>query len=143
MTKTIIILYLISFGVYVLFTRQPDYFDGIRTSGTIKMISDSTHQLVPYADFSADEKNYQVAAGYPLRQLKQGEKVTIIYEDAQPGKAAIYAWWGYWIRWKEVLASIALILVLFQVAVALTSNPTPEALLQELEGRKKKKRRYE
>jgi len=54
----------------------------------------------------------------------------------------VYAAWGYWIRWQELLGSIVALLVLFRVAVAITSNPTPEAVIEQMEYKEEKKKRY-
>ena len=77
-----------------------------------------------------------------FRDFKEGERVEVIYEKEDPSKAAVYAAWGYWIRWQELLGSIVALLVLFRVAVAITSNPTPEAVIEQMEYKEEKKKRY-
>ena len=82
-------------------------------------------------------------ASYPLRSLHEGEQVAIIYEASQPQKAALYRIWGYWLRWGEILASLVLLIGLFQISKAITNNPTPEGLMSELEDvRPRKRRKY-
>jgi hypothetical protein len=85
-----------------------------------------------------------INASYSLRNLKEGEEVTIIYESANPRQAAIYSWWGYWIRWDELIASVLIPLVFMHVAKAITGNPTPEALIEEMEtGKQVRRRKYD
>lgn len=144
MIKLIIILYIVCFSVYVLFTRQPDYFDGEKTNATIHFVRDSfTHQLQPYAVYNVNKINLSVNAAYLFRNYKEGDQITVIYEASQPAKGAVYSVWGYWIRWGEVLFSTILLIVMFRVAIAITSNPTPEALIEQLEDKSVRRRKYD
>lgn len=144
MYKTIIILYIVVFFTYVLFSRQPDYFDGEQMAATIHFVKEQNDKLVPKAAFQVDKKDYAVNAGYLFRSFTKGEKVDIIYEKEHPEKAAVYSFWGYWLTWQELIGSIVLLIVLFQAAVKITSHPSPEALIDELEDddKPRKKRRY-
>ena len=138
-----VILYLVIFGTYVLFTREPDYFNGITANATIRFIKDSASNTVaPKAIFTVNKKQYVVNADYLFRSYSGGEQTEVIYELANPAKGAIYSCWGYWLRWQEIIFSIVLIIGLFQVAVGITKNPTPEALIDELEAKPPRKRRY-
>lgn len=94
------------------------------------------------ARYNTGLKNYAIDARYVFREWKEGDKTEIIYETGTPAKAAVYLFWGYWITWGELVGSVVLILALFQVAVALTNNPTPEAVMDQLEIKGEKKRRY-
>jgi hypothetical protein len=142
--KIVIILYLICFGLYVLFSRQPDFFDSEFANATIHFVKDSSSgQTVPKAIFSIASQQFLVDASYLFRKNKEGETVRVIYEASDPQSATVYMVWGYWIRWGEVIVSVVLLIVLFQIAVAITSNPTPEGLMSEMEGTPPKKRRYE
>jgi hypothetical protein len=141
--KTVIILYLVCFGSYLFLTRQPDYLDGEKAPAIIHWTYDSsTIQFIPKAHFNTGLKNYDVDARYIFRKWKEGEKTEVIYETANPEKAAVYAFWGYWISWGELAASILLLLALFQIAVSVTKNPTPEAVMDQLEIKEEKKRKY-
>ncbi|WP_153798052.1 hypothetical protein [Foetidibacter luteolus] len=143
MYKTVIALYLIVFSAYVLFTRQPDYFNGEQIQASIKKMADSTSgKAVNKAIFSVKKKEYAVNADYLFRSYQPNEAVMVIYEPAHPEKGAIYSWWGYWITWKELTASLVLFIVLFQVAVNITKNPAPEALIEELEAKPLRRRKY-
>jgi hypothetical protein len=89
--------------------------------------------------FNLNKIYYAVNAYYPLRHLQEGQNVNIIYEASDPAAAAIYSWWGYWFKWDELLASVLIPLVLLFAAKEITSKPTPEALIEELEMRNKTK----
>lgn len=98
---------------------------------------------IPVAEFSNGYKNFQVKADYYLRSWKSGEKTEVIYESEHPEKGTIYAFWGYWIGLGELIASIVFIVLSYQVAVSITKNPTPEALLEQLEYKEPNKPRYD
>lgn len=143
MYKGIFILYLVCFGCYLLFSRQPDYFDGEKAPATIQWMKDSVSGLaIPQAVYSDGHQTHAIDAHYFLRKWKHGDRTEVIYETANPGKAAVYSFWGYWITGGELLASVVLLLVLFQVAVAVTSNPSPQSLLEQSAYKEEKKRRY-
>ena len=141
MLKAIIPFYIICFGLYIFFTRQPDYQDGEFTIGVIHYIKDSTRKPVIKAIFSVDRMPDTIAAGYSFRHLEEGQTVKIIYETSEPAKAAVYSLWGYWLQWDELLASLLIPLLLFYAAKAITAGPTPEAVVEELEMQKISERR--
>ncbi len=143
MYKTVIILYILCFGSYILFCRQPDYFDGEITSATIHLAKDSAlNKQVPKAFFTVGKDSFSIAAAYPFRSLKEGEGVSVIYDSSKPAKAAVYSWWGYWITIGELTISILLLFVLFQIAVAVTKRPSAESLVEQLEHKEEKKKKY-
>jgi hypothetical protein len=143
MYRSITIIYIILYGCFVLFARQPDYFDGEVANATIHLAKDAASSAIkPTANFLIGANKYIVAASYPLRSVNEGDVVSVIYESANPKKAVVYSIWGYWILWDELLVSSVIYLILFQVAVGITSNPTPEALLEQLEYKPKPKTRY-
>ena len=147
MYKTLTILFVILYGCFVLFARQPDYFDGEVVHATIHFAKDSASQSIfPIANYSIGINKFMAVATYPLRSLKEGEKVNIIYDPSNPKKAVIYSIWGYWILWSELLAAIVGYIVLFQVARGITNNPTPESVFEQLENEGKsevRKRKYD
>lgn len=144
MYKFISILYLVIFSLYVWFSRQPDYFDGEFAPATIIVVKDSASQKqVAKASFTVGKMAYLVNADYLFRSYKSGERVEVIYELSNPKKAAVYAFWGYWLTMGELIASIVMWFVLFQVAVGITKNPTPEALLEQLDYVPEKKTKYD
>lgn len=142
MFKSVAFLYVILFSAYLVFTREPDFIDGVKAPATVL----SQYDTVSKGDrlkvqFSHGKTQYTVSTDYPLRNVLKNEQVMVIYEPSNPEKAVIYAFWGYWIRWDELLISLIGYFGLFFIAVSITSNPTPEALIEELEGRKPKKRK--
>lgn len=143
MYKSVTILYIVCFACYIVFSRQPDYFDGEKAPATIHwMMDSSTHTRIPKAVFNDGHKEYAVDARYVLRNLPEGKKEEVIYETDQPEKAVLYRFWGYWMSWGELLATIGIYIALFQVAMAVTKNPTPEALMEQLDYIPEKKKRY-
>jgi len=140
--KALIPFYIVCFALYICFTRQPDYLDGEFTNGTVQFAEDSvSKQPIAKASFGVDTIYYLINAAYPLRDLTEGEKVTIIYEAANPQQAAVYRWWGYWIKWDELLVSILIPVIFLFVANAITGNPTPESLIEQMEAERPPKRR--
>lgn len=137
------ILYLVCFGSYLFLTRQPDYLDGEKVPAIIHHTYDSAaKRSIPKAFFNTGLKNYAIDARYVFRNVTEGKRITVIYESSLPEKAAVYSFWGYWITWGELLGSVLLILILFQIAVSVTNNPTPEALLEQLDYKEEKKPKY-
>jgi len=146
MNKTVIIIYLVIFCIYILFTRTPDYFESETTGATIRFMKDSTGTDAPFAVYTIGKDKLKTDARYALRSYVENEGCNVIYDTTQPQKAAVYAFWGYWITWQELIASIVLVVVLYQIAKAITNNPTPEGLLSELEDdapKPPRKRKYD
>jgi hypothetical protein len=143
MIKLVIVLYIICFPIYILFSRQPDYFDGEKTIAIIHFRNDSgAHALQPFAFYSVNKETYSINAAYLFRSYNESQIVTVIYEASQPAKGAVYSVWGYWLRWGEIIFSIIFLVVMFRIAVTITSNPTPEALIEQLEEKPSRKRKY-
>ena len=143
MLKQLFILYLIIFGCYILWSRQPDYFDGEKYPATIQMQLDSaSNKVLPKAIYSIGINIYSVNASYPLINYHANEKVEVIVEHEHPSSAVVYRFWGYWITWGELLTSIFMAVLLFQVAVSITKNPTAEALKEQLSYQPEKKTKY-
>lgn len=145
MNKTVVIIYLIVFATYILFTRQPDFFDSEKTGAVIHITKDSTGIDAPFAFYTFHKQEYKIDSRYLFRHLQEGSNCEVIYSPEKPQAGAVYTFWGYWLTWQELIASIVLIVVLFQIAKAITSNPTPEGLLSELEDDKPppRKRKYD
>lgn len=141
--KGIFILYLVCFVCYLLFSRQPDYFDGEKVPAIIQQVKDtSSGKTILRAVFNTGTKVYDIDPHYVFRNLTEGTKLTVIYETGSPEKGAVYSVWGYWITWGELAMSIVLCVVLFQVAVAVTNNPSAEALAEQLDYKEEKKKKY-
>jgi hypothetical protein len=142
--KSITILFIICYCCYLLFSRQPDYFDGEKAPATIHFMQDSASgNKIPKAVFSNGHKEFAIDARYVLRNWTEGERTEVIYETDKPSQAVVYLFWGYWIRWGEILITLLIYAALFQIAISVTQNPTAESLLEQLEGpSQEKKRKY-
>jgi hypothetical protein len=141
--RSVFILYLICFGCYILFTRQPDYFDGEKAPATIQNVYDSVvQQTIPAAVYQAGGMWHHTDARYFLRPVKLGQKVTVIYETATPETAAVYTFWGYWLGWGELLFSVIGYVLLLQIAYSVTTNPNEQSLQDQLRYAPEKKRKY-
>jgi hypothetical protein len=144
MYKGIAFLYLVCFSLYIVYSREPDYFDGETAPAVIHWLKDSVaNQSIPKAVFLYNNRTYSIDARYVLRKLEENRKVEIIYNPSKPEMATVYSLWGYWITWGELLTSIVLLIALFQVAVAVTKNPTAGALLEQLDYKAEKKKKYD
>ncbi len=143
MLRSVFILYVSCLGCYLLFTRQPDFFDGEKAPATIQMLYDSAaNQTIPAAVYQAGGKWHHTDARYILRPIKLGQKVTVIYETATPETAAVYTFWGYWIGWGELLFSVIMYVLLLQVAYAVTTNPNAESFQEQISYKPENKRKY-
>ncbi|MDP1843003.1 MAG: hypothetical protein Q8K64_06235 [Sediminibacterium sp.] len=144
MYKSLFSLYLLIFCCYLLFTRIPDFFDGEKYPATIVFSRDSlSSSLKANALYSIGMNQYSINAEYPFIKYNKGEQIQVIVEHEHPEKAAVYRFWGYWISWEELLVSVIAAVLLFQVALSITNNPTPEALLEQLSYKEEKKTKYD
>lgn len=108
------------------------------------MVKDSTtHQIIPKAFYSIGINAYSIEVDYPLLSYKTGEKVTVIFETEHPSKASVYRFWGYWLHWEELIGSIIAAIILFQIAVSITNNPTEAAMKEQLDYMPEKKTKYD
>lgn len=138
MLKLLIVLYLACFGSYLFFSRQPDWFDSERIPAVIVKQDD---KLV--AQYTILGKNYFAEAEYVFRSLTPGQKVEVIYEQSQMQHAKMYAFWGYWITWKELLASFIIITGAYFAATSIVARPSAASLIEQLEEKEpERKRKY-
>jgi hypothetical protein len=136
-----VILFLVIYPLYVLFSRQPDFFDGELYRATIHHVHNAKQKEHTVAIYSIEHHTYSIPADYPFSSFTEGEKVKIIYEAAAPENGSLYSLWGYWIKWKELLSFLVMFSFFYLLAVNITSHPTPESLLEELEGNQPKPRK--
>ena len=141
--RTASVLFFVCFGIYILFSRQPDYFSSDTAIGTI--------QNHPITDTSI-LNTYHIAPGdYPVVKYGVGKqvfylnekdnvlakvglsesKVTVIFEADYPEKAAIYKITGYWIVLDEVVIFLFAYALLFGVAIAVTGKSKSETLEED------------
>ena len=128
MYKAITILFIACFLVYLPFSRTPDVFDSVKTEGIgvgrLDPASGKPQVFIRYT--VSDRKNYTFDPSYLFLQYKVGEKVPVLYEESHPQKAAVDRVWGYWVSWKEILSSLLVYFLLFQLSLAMVKNPAPE-----------------
>ena len=141
--KSIIILYLVVFSTYVFFSRRPDFMDGEKATAIIHLEKDNNTAAIPIAQFTLNKVAYEINADYLFRNFKEGSSVTVIYENANPQKAKVYSWWGYWFTAGEILFSIIILMVSYFAAHSITSNPTPDALKEQIEYQPERKTKYD
>lgn len=124
MKKAVIILFLTCFSLYVLFTRQPDFFDSEITLGTIKVENNQPHVI-----FIEHSVEYKIQLEkYFWDSFQENGPVKIIYSVANPNEAAYYSLFHYWLLWKEILLSIVVFLILFFGAIAINKNTENETI---------------
>jgi hypothetical protein len=138
--KTITLVYLVCFSIYLVYSRDPDFIDSETYPARIQYV-----QGQPQAVFTYGGARYQVPATTGPGRLTAGEAVTVIFSPAEPAKGKLYSFFGYWFRWQEVLGSLVAYILLFLVARSITQNPTPEAVIEQLEtpAKQPRKPRYD
>jgi hypothetical protein len=123
--KTLLILYVVIFSLYVLFTRVPDYFDGELIKGVVAeaAFSKETNSplLVIEYNVGSETRQYKTHMWF-LKKYKPGQLVTIIYNPEHPSIASIYAFIGYWIRWPELIFTSIFFVILFIASKAIAGN---------------------
>ena len=104
-------LYLVCLFCYILFSRDPDYFDSEFAQATLIKINDGyAKEEVLYAEFSDGYKKYIVGDFWNHYSGHQpGEKITIIYEPKNPIGAKQYSFWNYWMTIQEFFWSLLLL----------------------------------
>lgn len=128
--------YIICFALYILFSRQPDYFDSEVVTGKI-LVQELHGQYI--AKFREGSSEYRINAGYFLRSYRDEEPVKIIFEKGNPQKAAIYSWWGYWLTPGEIISSLLIPIAFWLISYFITRNPVPGSVdMEEMEQGKKR-----
>lgn len=144
--KTFFFLFILIFLLYIPFSREPDFFTGKTIPALVhKSVDNNGHRKVA-AHFTLNGKDsFSYDPSYLFKNFEDGEKINTIYNAANPSEAAAYAFWGYWIGWKELLALLTGYTALFLIAVFITRNPSDEAIkdLEEAARPKMRKPRYD
>ncbi len=123
--KATIALYLVCFFFYVLFTRKPDYFEGQVVKGTVTQANNANKEskLVINILYRVGPDSFLCKANLlPFGQYKIGEKLDVIYDPSQPAIASVYAFFGYWLNWDELLVTAIFFVVFFVAAVFITGK---------------------
>lgn len=132
------------FGLFLLFTRQPDLFDGEKVPAVISFRYDSAAaKQIPKAVYHTGYQVYEVDASYLFKNWEEGEKLTVIFETGTPEKGAVYSLWGYGIGWGEFLGTMLIYVALFQIAISVTKDPSKEALDEQLNYQAIPKKKYQ
>ncbi len=137
MFKIAAILYLICFGCYILFSRQPDYFDNYFTKGTVVLSSTGSKKV----EYSIDNINYtRSIESWGDLQFKKGQQVPVIYNPSNPKDASLYSFFSYWLKLPELLVSSAGFIILLFAAIIITGKEEPYYYTED---EKRKKRKYD
>lgn len=142
MYKTVIILYLVCFVSYIVFSRVPDYFEGEFIEGVVTKAGFSSALNKPelVVDYKAGSETFHCKTNmWFLTTYKTGEKITVIYNPSNPSEACIFTFIGYWVKWGELSFSAFFFLVFFIISVLITGKNDTEPLMPE---DRLKKRKY-
>ncbi len=139
MLKPLLFFYIICFGCYVLFTREPDYFDSETIPAVIKLKKFKQNTM---ATFLISDTVVNINADYIFRSFTNHEKVIVIYNPSSPEKGSIYSLWGYWFKWTELVVSVLLLIGLYQLSISIIKNPEAEAYRRQIEEVETPARKY-
>lgn len=103
----------------------------------------SSGKPILQAEYSDGYKLHHINVDYLFRDHQLGDKLTVIYEPKNPELAQEYTFVGYWMGLGELIWSLLLLGISWGVAVSVTQNPTPEALLEQLNYKEPDKPRYD
>jgi hypothetical protein len=129
MYKAIVILYVVIFCSYVLFSRVPDYFEGEFIKGVVSKasFSEKTNNPELVIDYHVGEEKLQYKTDmWFLSSYRQGQLVTIIYNPSDPAVSSIYALIGYWIKWHELIFTSVFFVILFIAAKSIAGGDNAE-----------------
>ena len=137
MIKSVLILFIACFLVYLPFSRTPDYFDSVTTPA---LIVANTAGVA--AVFQEAGKQYQVALDPAIYQSKIGSRIEIRYELSAPQYAKLNQAIGYWLEPKEILGAVCILMILLIAAYATTHRPDATSLKEQIEFKKEDTGKY-
>lgn len=137
MIKSVLILFIACFLVYLPFSRTPDYFDSDTTPALIE-----AKQGGVAAVFNESGKTYRVPLDQKQFQSMVGTRIEIRYELSAPEHAKLNQLIGYWLVPKELLGAVCILLVLLIAAYATTHRPDAAALKEQIEFKKEDTGKY-
>jgi hypothetical protein len=116
------VAYWILYIIYLGNTRTPDYLTGQKTDGEVIDVYEHVirskkgwaRKSCPVVRYYVDTVAYQYfdeKQSY-LGMYGKGDKVTIIYNPFNPGKACIYGLIGYWINITEIVTAFFILLII-------------------------------
>ena len=137
MIKSVLILFIACFLVYLPFSRTPDYFDSVTTPALIVANTAGVSAV-----FQEDGKQYEVALDPAIYQSKIGSRIEIRYELSAPEYAKLNQAMGYWLEPKEILGAVCILMVLLIAAYATTHRPDAVSLKEQIEFKKEDTGKY-
>ena len=137
MIKSVLILFIACFLVYLPFSRTPDYFDSV-TSPALIVANTAGVSAV----FQEDGKQYEVALDPAIYQSKIGSRIEIRYELSAPEYAKLNQAMGYWLEPKEIFGAVCILMVLLIAAYATTHRPDAASLKEQIEFKKEDTGKY-
>ena len=137
MIKSVLILFIACFLVYLPFSRTPDYFDSDTTPALVEV-----NEGTITAAFIESGKTYRIPLDQKQFQPKIGTRIEIRYELSAPEHAKLNQLIGYWLVPKELLGAVCILLVLLIAAYATTHRPDPAALKEQIEFKKEDTGKY-
>ena len=137
MIKSVLILFIACFLVYLPFSRTPDYFDSVTTPALIVANTAGISAV-----FQEDGKQYEVALDPAIYQSKIGSRIEIRYELSAPEYAKLNQAMGYWLEPKEILGAVCILMVLLIAAYATTHRPDAASLKEQIEFKKEDTGKY-
>jgi len=135
--KSVLILFIACFLVYLPFSRTPDYFDSVTTPALIVANTAGVSAV-----FQEDGKQYEVALDPAIYQSKIGSRIEIRYELSAPEYAKLNQAMGYWWEPKEILGAVCILMVLLIAAYATTHRPDAASLKEQIEFKKEDTGKY-
>lgn len=137
MIKSVLILFIACFLVYLPFSRTPDYFDSVTTPALIVANTAGVSAV-----FQEAGKQYEVALDPAIYQSKIGSRIEIRYELSAPEYAKLNQAIGYWLEPKEILGAVCILMVLLIAAYATTHRPDAASLKEQIEFKKEDTGKY-
>lgn len=134
MYKFVVLIYIVCFFCYVLFSRVPDYFEGDYVNGVVSKAAFSVKDKHPVVivNYKVGNEEFQYTSYmWFLTSYKRGQVIRIIYDPSNPPVACIYSFIGYWIRWPELLFTAIVFIILFIAAVFITGKKSTSLTREE------------
>ena len=139
-----LIVVVLLYAMFILFTRTPDFFSGKFTKGKVSKLSDVTYLyresipdtivLNPVVEYTVNGVKYvfhdDVANWPPVYKL--GEEVTIIYDPKNPKNAYLYAWIGYWLNVSEFFIAFLVVSIPLAIYLAVRKRSERETIRDSL-----------
>jgi hypothetical protein len=137
MYKTATILYLVILFLYILFSRQPDFFESEFTRGVI-IEKQPYHKSIQYQE--GKEIFTKPIKGWGASKVAAGDTVKVIFDPTNPGGGTLYSFFSYWLTLPELLISAIIYIVLFIASVFITGKQEDYYYTED---DLRKKRRYD